>query len=117
MDLGQAVSKHAEWKTRFRTAITKNEAMDATTIARDNLCELGKWLHGDARSQFGTLASYRDCVAKHAAFHAEASKVAQAINARKFSEADAMLNSGTGDSTASTAVGVAIMPLQKEAGL
>jgi len=117
MDLDQAIAKHAEWKLKFRSAISKQETMDVTTIAKDNCCDLGKWLHGEAKVKFGKLNSYTQCVSKHAEFHTQASKVAQAINAKKYSEAEAMINSGTPYAQASSAVGVAVMALRKEAGL
>lgn len=117
MDLNSAIQKHAEWKTKFRSAISKQEQMDAATIAKDNCCELGKWLHGDAKTQFGRLASHAECIQKHAAFHVEAGKVASVINAKKFSEAEAMLNAGTAYTASSSVVGVAIMHLKKETGL
>jgi len=117
MDLDNAIAKHAEWKIKFRSAISKQESMDAETIAKDNCCDLGKWLHGDAKSKFGRLASHSTCIAKHAAFHVEAGKVAKTINAKKYQEAEAMINSGTPFASASSAVGVAIIGLKKEAGL
>jgi methyl-accepting chemotaxis protein len=117
MDLTSAVGKHAEWKTKFRTAIKKKEQMDVATIAKDNCCELGKWLHGEAKSQFGRMASYTECVAKHAVFHTEAAKVATAINSGKYTVAEAMLDGGTPYTNISSEVGVAIMHLKKEAGL
>ena len=117
MDLNNAIEKHAEWKMKFRAAISKKETMDASTITKDNCCELGKWLHGEAKAKFSSLQSHSACVAKHAAFHLEAGKVAQAINAKKFTEAETMLNTGTPYASASSAVGVAIMQLKKEARL
>ena len=117
MDLTNAVGKHSEWKTKFRVAISKQENMDAATIGKDNCCELGKWLHGEGKSKFGHLASHGDCILRHAAFHVEAGKVANAINAKKFTEAEAMINSGTTYASASSAVGVSIMKLQKEIGI
>jgi methyl-accepting chemotaxis protein len=91
--------------------------MDAETISKDNCCELGKWLHGEAASTFSEFSSYTECVAKHAVFHAEAGKVARAINAKKYTAAEAMIDSGTSYTAASIAVGVAIAHLKKEAGL
>lgn len=117
MDLEQAVTKHAEWKLKLRTAINKQEPLDDATISKDNCCEVGKWLHGEAIAKHGKLASYSDCVKKHAAFHLEAGKVAKAINAKKFKEAASMLDAGTPYAGASSAVGVALMHLKKEAGL
>jgi len=117
MDLDQAIERHAQWKIKFRQAITNKETMDADTIAKDNCCELGKWLHGDAKTKFGHLASQKECITKHAAFHTEAGKVAKTINAKNFTEATAMIESGTPYATASHAVAVAITKLKKESGL
>ena len=91
--------------------------MDATTIAKDNGCELGKWLHGEAKASVGRLASHAACIAKHAVFHAEAGKIAKAINEKKYAAAEAMLASSTPYASASSAVAGAIMHLKKEAGL
>jgi hypothetical protein len=115
MNLDDAVQKHTEWKTKLRGAIAKKEKLDAATIAKDNCCELGKWLYGDAKAQFSALASHGECVGKHKQFHIEAGKVASAINAGKYVEAEGMLNAGTPYANASSAVGVAIMRLKKEA--
>ena len=117
MDLDNAIAKHAEWKMKFRTAISRQEQLDAATLAKDNCCDLGKWLHGDAKASFGRMASHAECVKKHAVFHVEAAKVASSINAGKYAEAEAMIGGGTSYSQASSAVGVAIMQLKKEAKL
>ena len=117
MDLNTAIGKHAEWKLKFRNAISGKETMDADTISKDNCYELGKWLHGEAKPIHGNRASYIECVTKHAAFHKEAGKVAIAINAKKYTEAEAMIDGGTTYADASAAVGLAIMRLKKEAAL
>jgi methyl-accepting chemotaxis protein len=117
MDLNQAIQKHAEWKLKFRSAISRQETMDAATITKDNCCDLGKWLHGDGKTSFGRLQSHAKCVTKHAAFHVEAGKVALAINAKKYTEAEAMLGADTPYSQASGEVGVAIIALKKESGM
>jgi hypothetical protein len=117
MNIESALAKHAEWKLKLRSAILKQETLDAVTISKDNCCELGKWLHSEAKTKYAKLASYTDCVTKHAAFHTEAGKVANAINSKKYTEADAMLNAGTAYSSASNAVGSAILRLKKEANL
>jgi hypothetical protein len=117
MDLNKAIEKHAEWKLKFRMAISKQEAMDVVTISKDDCCELGKWLHGDSKAKLGKFASHSDCMGKHAIFHVEAGKVAKTINAKKYAEAEAMLGVGTPYTVASSAVAVTIMRLKKEASL
>jgi Chemoreceptor zinc-binding domain len=115
MDLDQAIEKHAHWKVKFRQAINGKETMDAETIAKDNCCELGKWLHGDAKNTLGKLGSFKECVALHAAFHLEAGKVATAINTKKYTQAETMIGAGTRYANASSDVGIAILKLKKEA--
>jgi methyl-accepting chemotaxis protein len=117
MDLNLAIAVHSEWKTLLLAAIINNETLDTASIAKDNCCELGKWLHSDAKARYGSLPSFVTCVAKHAKFHVEASKVAAAINTKKYPDAHAMLNAGTAYSAASSAVQVAIENLKTEAGL
>jgi methyl-accepting chemotaxis protein len=113
IDLDNALDKHSEWKVKLRTAISKGEEMDAATISRDDCCDFGKWLHGDIKSYLAHQPSYAECVTKHATFHIEAGKVANMINAKKFSEAEVMLGNGSPFASASSAVGVAIMRLKK----
>jgi len=117
VDLNQAINKHAEWKVKFRKAISGHETMDVDTISKDNCCELGKWLHGEGKTKFNQLPTYAECVAKHASFHTEAGKVAKAINAKDYAAAEAMLDGNTPYASTSSAVGVAIMKLRKESGL
>lgn len=116
MNLESAIQKHTDWKIKFRTAISKQEQMDAVTIGKDDCCELGKWLHGEGRNQCSNLASYATALSKHAAFHVEAGKVASTINAKKYTEAEAMLVSGSAFIAVSGEVGVALMRLKKEIG-
>ena len=117
MDLNIAIQKHAEWKTKFRSAMMKQEQMDIAVIAKDDCCDLGKWLHGDAKNQYSQLASHAECVKKHAEFHGEAGKVALAINNKKYTEAEAMLATGSTYANASSMVAGAIMRLKKEIGV
>jgi methyl-accepting chemotaxis protein len=114
MDLYAAIGKHAEWKIRFRGAIEKSETLDVDTISADNRCELGKWLSGDAKKLMGASPALEDCIAKHAAFHREAARVAEAINARKMAEATDMISRDTPYLHASFALDGAIIHLMEE---
>lgn len=117
MDLDKASKAHVDWKVKFRTAIAKQENLDDVTIAKDNCCELGKWLHAEGKAKFGRLTAHKDLLAKHTAFHVEAGQVARLINAARYAEAEHAINAGTGCTTASSAVGVAILRLKKDANL
>jgi methyl-accepting chemotaxis protein len=54
---------------------------------------------------FGALASFSEETSKHAVFHVEAAKVADAINGKKHAEASAILEAATAFASASGAVG------------
>ena len=114
MNLDTAVAAHAEWKIKLRTAIESGQTLDASSIAADNCCELGRWLHGDAKRLLGTRPEYQDSLACHAAFHREAGRVAQVINNRQADQARAMLEPGGAYAVASSAVGLALTRLKRE---
>lgn len=116
MNLEDAARKHSEWKVNFFKAIATKSQVDATSICRDDRCELGKWLHGPGHGTHGLLPGFQECIDRHAAFHAEAGKVASAINAGKLDEATKLLNGGTPYAAASTAVVGAIQALRRQAG-
>lgn len=115
MDLDKAVAAHAQWKTKFRAAITAKETMDAATIGKDNCCELGKWLHGEGKGQLGGKPEFTALVEKHKGFHVEAGKVATLINGKKFVEAEAAIGGATPFGRASTETGIAISRLKQAA--
>ena len=115
MDLDSALAKHSEWKKTFRIAIYRQLEVDADTIARDDCCELGKWLHGEGQRQFGKLDSFAKCIASHRQFHIEAGKIACAINAKKFREAESMLANGSQYVNITALIVSAILKLKADA--
>lgn len=114
MDFDSAIKKHAEWRMKFRTAMKMKEKLDAATIGKDNCCELGKWLYGAGKIEFGRLPSYKNCIEAHTVFHHEAGKVAMMINDGKFAEAEQLLAAGSGYSRASTNVSSNLIRLKNE---
>ncbi|HET9655421.1 MAG TPA: methyl-accepting chemotaxis protein [Kineosporiaceae bacterium] len=75
------ISAHVAWKKRLRTAIETRRlepGTDLATVARDDACPFGKWIHGDAAGE-----PDRNRVAEvtrlHAAFHRGAADVLRAV--------------------------------------
>lgn len=104
MDIAKAKAQHAKWKMLFRTAIETGGAMDVETIADDHCCELGRWLHGEAKINYGEQPAYLWCVEAHAEFHQQAGQVAQTINAQCLNDASDMLRDGSAFARASARV-------------
>ena len=117
MNLEEAVQKHAEWKLKFRSAISKKEQMDAATISKDNCCVVGQWMYGEGKTRWGSKPEFQKALEKHTAFHVQAGKVAGLINSAKYAEAEAALGSGTPYASASSEVGVALIALKRAAAL
>lgn len=114
MDLDQAIEIHVGWKVKFRMAIFQKEPLDSDCIGREDCCELGKWLHGEAKARFDKLETYVACMARHKAFHEEAGRIACAINAAQYDEATELMKSSGPFARASSAVGLAISDLRNE---
>ena len=116
MNLDESIERHAEWKTRLRGAIARQETLDAARIARHDACELGQWLKGAGRAQHGGCEEFRRVCEQHQAFHVEAGPVAELINAGRLQEAESQLAAGSDYSRQSTAVATALRALRRRTG-
>jgi hypothetical protein len=114
IDLDQAIQAHAEWRSRLRTAAQNQDTLDADTIARDDCCDLGRWLHGSAGAQYGNRPSFVALLDRHRTFHAIAGQIAGHINRGAYAEAEEALSGNTPFSRASSEVGAAIVRLRTE---
>jgi hypothetical protein len=114
INLDNAIKAHADWRTKLRSAASSHTQVDAESIARDDCCELGKWLHGSGSSKFGAKPTFVALIDGHREFHIEAGKVARVINQGDGSKAAQMLESGTAFARASGEVGRIIVQLKKE---
>ena len=112
MELDNAILSHHVWKDRLRQAIASQSALDAATMARDDCCEIGQWLHGQSSLRFRDTPEFSALLGRHRLFHVEAGRVAETINARQFVEARQMMQGGTAFASASLAVGLALKAMQ-----
>jgi hypothetical protein len=80
MDIDGAIQAHTNWKLRLFGACkgSSKEKIEAQTVEKDNVCELGKWLHGDAQ-RLGDDAVLKTLLEAHAAFHRTAAALARLI--------------------------------------
>ncbi|HET8706814.1 MAG TPA: CZB domain-containing protein [Pseudomonadales bacterium] len=113
MNLDEAMKKHGDWKIKFHYSIANKTPMEPALIARDNCCQLGNWLYGEAKEKYGSLPEYHSLLTQHKQFHIEAGKIAELINAGCYEAAEAALQENTAYSVASKSIGVAIFRLKK----
>lgn len=71
VNVRNAIEAHQAWKRRLETAIRTGAPFegDPRLVGRDDVCPLGRWIHGAGGRQFGDDAKFLDLKAKHAAFH------------------------------------------------
>jgi len=91
LDIDKVIAAHAQWKTKFRAAITRKEQLNATDIGRDDLCELGRWIHGTGKIRLGQDAGFVQLLNEHRQFHHCAGAVARTINQRRWEQALQMI--------------------------
>lgn len=71
IDITEAINAHMKWKARLQSCLdgTSEEVLDPRVICRDDLCALGKWIHGPALNHFHGDESLEILRADHAQFH------------------------------------------------
>jgi hypothetical protein len=94
MNFSAAIQAHANWKLRLAALCqgSSREKIDIDSLAKDNVCELGKWLHGDCR-KYASDPKFQELVNTHAAFHRSAAAIAKMAGSGKAAEAEASINS------------------------
>ncbi len=114
LDFDKVISAHAQWKTKFRAAISRKEQLKAADIARDDLCELGKWIYSCGAAKTGN-GLFTQLMTEHKQFHRCAGDVAHAINQQQYTQAEKMIANQSKFADASNVV-IATLGRLKRAG-
>lgn len=70
LDMKAALDAHAAWKQRLQDVLAgRLEVPEIHKVARDDLCALGQWLHGEGRQKFGAMTEYQKLLHSHGEFH------------------------------------------------
>lgn len=81
MNVEEAIKAHALWKVRLTAYVTKPDgSLIPAEIARDDRCELGKWIHEEAGNH-AHLPEFQELKGTHADFHRAAAGIVRMINA------------------------------------
>lgn len=92
----KATGAHGAWKLKLTNAINGGKSEhNVTDVARDNLCEFGKWLYGDdIPENVSKTNEYEEIRKLHAEFHKTASHVLDLALKGKKEEAKAFMEQG-----------------------
>lgn len=71
LDFKSAIEAHQRWKIRLKDVIAgrSEEDLDPATVARDDCCALGKWIHGVGGDNFADQPEFAELKRRHAHFH------------------------------------------------
>lgn len=72
-----AIEAHQRWKMRLQAVIEmkSSETLDPKVVCRDDQCDLGKWIHGEAGRRFSDDPQFVELRSKHAYFHVCAGRI------------------------------------------
>ncbi len=116
LDYEKVTAAHAKWKTNFRSAITRKDELDASTISCDDRCELGRWIYSTGKGVFGHQPIFQRLIEEHKQFHRCAGDVAQTINQKRYEEALQMIAAKSEFSEASNHVIGTLGRMKRELG-
>lgn len=89
----EALTEHVQWKARLENYLngTPREDLDPAAICRDDLCPLGKWIHGPGLRRYHKEPRFYQLRADHAHFHFLAGNVVRHVQSNEHAEAGALL--------------------------
>ena len=90
-----AIAAHEHWKRRLLVAIESGHSdVHLRTVGRDDTCELGRWLRGDASELPGHAEKLSHVRELHAEFHRAAESVMKQAVAFEREAAEAAIRPG-----------------------
>lgn len=96
LDIDMALAAHENWKIRLQNSLhgTSSEVFRPEAICRDDVCDLGQWLHGAGQHHLGRFPAFAVLVARHRHFHLQASTLASLIQAGETDKAQHLMQGG-----------------------
>ncbi len=114
MDLDNAISVHVQWKSKLTAFIARpDNSLNADSVAKDNQCELGKWLYGEGRAH-SKLPEFVKVVSDHQRFHKAAGEVIRKAQSGESVTEDVALGAKSEYSASSNAVVGSLLSMKKK---
>jgi len=94
LDIRAAQAAHENWKVRLSAYLDgkSNENFAPEVVCFDDRCDLGHWIHGEAKQRLGKYPGFTALMGHHKMFHYAASNVVSMQQAGHPEEARKQLN-------------------------
>jgi hypothetical protein len=114
VDIDQAIVSHTRWRIRLRLFLEgRGEPLDSGSVARDDACDLGKWIHGEG-ARLAMHPEYLELKAAHLQFHGCAAEVVRlAQNGQSRAAEDLLASNGAYDEASNSTV-TAMIKLRRQ---
>lgn len=75
MNFDEAIRAHSDWKMKLKRYLANpDRSINASELAKDNVCPLGCWLHGEGK-KFQNIDVFPQLLDEHKKFHQEAADI------------------------------------------
>lgn len=116
MNFDEAIKAHSDWKIKLTQYLKKPDgSLKAETIAPDNLCALGKWIHGEGQ-KFAQFPEFKELQSIHAEFHKAAADVVRRADSGQQVSAEVTLGAKSKYGEVSSKVVSLIMKMKLKVG-
>jgi methyl-accepting chemotaxis protein len=87
-----ATKAHIKWKARLIDYINgrSDEKLEVSKVCRDDQCDLGRWIHGDAK-RYTLKPQYKNLREMHAAFHKTVGGIVEKVDEKNIDDAKKLL--------------------------
>jgi hypothetical protein len=94
----------------------RDGSLEPVEVQMDDRCELGKWIHGEARLRYSRWTEYDELKQAHAEFHKAAAGVVRSIDAGAYNSEETALGGSSQYSQSSRKCVTAILALKRKLG-
>jgi aerotaxis receptor len=94
LDYQGALQSHQQYIVNLRNAILRKLTLEVDRYRRDDCCDVGEWLVGAGKQRYGHVPAFNELIKHHRTMHQELGRAAEAVNQKRMTEAQAMLESG-----------------------
>jgi hypothetical protein len=115
MNFDQAISAHVQWKSKLAAYLNHpDHSLNAADIAKDDRCDLGKWLRGEGQ-KYASSPEFKKLVADHTHFHSAAAAIVKKADAGLRVSEEVALGATSEYASASNAVVTSLMHMRQAA--
>lgn len=115
MDFDEAIRAHSTWKIKLQQYLSNpDNSINVVELAKDNVCPLGCWIHGEGLRNYGKLPEHKTLLEQHREFHKAAADIVMRKNKGEDVKAETALGAQSPFAKHSANVVASIMQMKRQ---